>query len=360
MLPFMGAGDSASEKARRQREQAARLTRSAELWERGAQGEHLVAAALATLGPKWAVMHDMRWPGRRFANIDHVAVGPGGIFVIDAKNWSGKITVTGGVLRQNGYRREKEVASCADAAIAVGEVIPDHIAHVSGVLCFVGDVSVEGLCRDVHLTTTTTLPDFLTSQPVVLSAAEIQSVLAQLRSNTGDASGYGSQLPGHRRSASNHSVIPFPATGRPTKGRRRRLLPLVIGLAFIPLALIAVLLAVSIFAGALSHLAVKPPVPAVAQPTTKVTTSGGFVVYKVYANGYQAARVVAWNQGRRGTLHLNNQALPWTRRVPKRDFALPVYVLSAMSTGTGGITCEIDVDGVVVAKSSGPTSAFCD
>lgn len=47
-----------------------------------------MAAALADLDPKvWTVLRDVARPGRPKANIDHVAVGPAGAFVIDAKNW---------------------------------------------------------------------------------------------------------------------------------------------------------------------------------------------------------------------------------------------------------------------------------
>lgn len=42
------AGESARESARREREKAARLQRSAELWERGADRERATAAADAT------------------------------------------------------------------------------------------------------------------------------------------------------------------------------------------------------------------------------------------------------------------------------------------------------------------------
>ena len=77
------AGESAHEVARRQREKADRLLRSAESWERGAEGEVQTARALAQLAAhEWRVIHDVPWPGRRFANIDHVVVGTGGIFVI--------------------------------------------------------------------------------------------------------------------------------------------------------------------------------------------------------------------------------------------------------------------------------------
>lgn len=92
------AGESAREFARRQREKAARLEGSAERWERGAQGEDVTAAALDDLaGRGWTTFHDVRWPGRPRANIDHIVVGPTGVFVIDTKNWSGDIRVVGEV-----------------------------------------------------------------------------------------------------------------------------------------------------------------------------------------------------------------------------------------------------------------------
>ncbi|MFC7725319.1 nuclease-related domain-containing protein [Nocardioides sp. GCM10028917] len=82
----MSAGESAYDVARRQREQAARLERSAALWEQGAAGEVAVATALAALPAGWVVLHDLAWPGRQRANLDHVVIGPGGVFVVDAKN----------------------------------------------------------------------------------------------------------------------------------------------------------------------------------------------------------------------------------------------------------------------------------
>ena len=129
------AGESARESARRQREKAARLQRSAELWERGADGEQATAAALDAL-PKdtWTVFHDVHWPGRKYANVDHVAVGPSGIFVIDSKNWSGMITIRDNVLRQSGRAREDAVVGAAEAALAVARVAPSIItAELAGV-----------------------------------------------------------------------------------------------------------------------------------------------------------------------------------------------------------------------------------
>lgn len=169
----MAAGESAYDVARRQREKAARLQRSAALWERGAQGEEAVARALAELPDGWVALHDLAWPGRQRANLDHVVVGPGGVFVVDAKNWSGDIEVRDHVLRQNGRQREQSVVSAAEAAIALQGIVPPP-AYCMGVLCFVRDEPLTGWARDVMVCSTTNLTSMLLSRPSVLSAEDVR------------------------------------------------------------------------------------------------------------------------------------------------------------------------------------------
>ena len=96
----MAAGGSAEEQASRARRAAAKLGRKAayashvaDNYERGAAGERAVADALAPLEAKgWRILHDLVDP--EGGNIDHLAVGPPGIAVIDAKNWSSAVSVT--------------------------------------------------------------------------------------------------------------------------------------------------------------------------------------------------------------------------------------------------------------------------
>jgi hypothetical protein len=54
-------------------------------WRRGATGEQRTARLLRPLERQgWAVLHDLAIPGSQ-ANLDHLAIGPGGVFVIDSK-----------------------------------------------------------------------------------------------------------------------------------------------------------------------------------------------------------------------------------------------------------------------------------
>jgi hypothetical protein len=60
-------------------------------WQRGAAGERKTARLLTHLEPHgWTVLHDLAVPGSR-ANIDHLAIGPPGVFVIDSKQYRGRL-----------------------------------------------------------------------------------------------------------------------------------------------------------------------------------------------------------------------------------------------------------------------------
>ncbi len=64
---------------------ARRREKDPERWLRGAAGEQATAAVLAGLANRrWVVLHDRAVPGTR-ANIDHLVIGPTGVWLIDSK-----------------------------------------------------------------------------------------------------------------------------------------------------------------------------------------------------------------------------------------------------------------------------------
>jgi len=72
-----------------------RIPEEVDRWRRGADGERATAVRLRgveALG--WPVLHDRALPGTS-ANVDHLVVGPGGVFVIDSKHWSGTLVWDG-------------------------------------------------------------------------------------------------------------------------------------------------------------------------------------------------------------------------------------------------------------------------
>jgi len=170
-------------------------------WSVGAEGERLVAANLGHLERYgWVALHDLRWPGRQRANVDHIAVGPGGIVVIDAKNWSGRVAVADGALRQNGYRRESSAEGVSQAAADVTALLaPEHRTAVRAVLCLAAQDQAPTPVQGVDVLGRWQLAEYLLGLPPRLSVYEVADVARYLE--------------GELRKA----VVPTPA-GR---GRRR-------------------------------------------------------------------------------------------------------------------------------------------
>ncbi|MGI9952489.1 nuclease-related domain-containing protein [Moorellaceae bacterium AZ2] len=73
---------------------------------KGAGAEEKVSEILGELSKEYAISNDFPCP---MGNIDHIVVGPTGVFVIETKNHSGEITVSSkGELLRNGKPLEKD------------------------------------------------------------------------------------------------------------------------------------------------------------------------------------------------------------------------------------------------------------
>jgi len=57
-------------------------------WQTGARGEELVARELARLGHPWVTLHSVP-VGTRGSDIDHVVIGPAGVFTLNSKHHRG-------------------------------------------------------------------------------------------------------------------------------------------------------------------------------------------------------------------------------------------------------------------------------
>lgn len=169
-------------------EQIARAQADVRRWSQGAEGERMVADTLRMLGRYgWTAVHDVHWPGRPKANIDHIAIGPAGVMVIDAKNWTGHVDVRDGELRQNGYRRTDQVAAAAEAAGAVAALLrPEHRSAVAAVLCLAShDREPEQLGVGTLLVGRHQLAPALVAMPQRLAVSEVAAIEAHLRAVLG-------------------------------------------------------------------------------------------------------------------------------------------------------------------------------
>jgi hypothetical protein len=111
-------------------------------WRRGAQGERRTARLLDRLNRDgFVVFHDLAVPGNTSANVDHLAIGPSGVFVIDSKQWTGHVRQgADGLVWHNHAPLDRTLATARWEALAISRVLATratpllcvHGAHVQG------------------------------------------------------------------------------------------------------------------------------------------------------------------------------------------------------------------------------------
>lgn len=133
---------------------------------KGAIGEEWVAHELSFLGSEYTVFNGLRFGGGK-QNLDHVIVGPAGIFVVETKNWKGSVEFREGKLFAGGKEPSRPPLSQVKTATAelvsylesVGcgslpahsvlcfleTELPEEIMNVSGVVVCSGTRLVEVL-----------------------------------------------------------------------------------------------------------------------------------------------------------------------------------------------------------------------
>jgi Nuclease-related domain len=193
--------------ARRQRERWGRLAplvgvvqgpkQTTTAWAKGATGEQRLAAYLEKeLGDTAALIHDRRIPGRK-ANIDHLIVGPSGVWVVDAKRYTGRVERrdVSGLFRSDlrvyvGGRDQTKLilkmppqADAVRAALAAVPAYADTPVHTA--ICFTSsdwgllNLGKPFLIDDVLITYPGALPDRIRT-PQTLSPDRISRIAARL------------------------------------------------------------------------------------------------------------------------------------------------------------------------------------
>jgi len=118
---LVALADAHDQRAAAAREAAAR-------WMIAHRTERQVAGTLAPLSAcGFTFLHDRGWPGARRgsrAQIDHVLVGPGGVFIVDTKCWRG-LTVAGGRLFRGQADVTDDLAGLADVGVGTEAVLAE-------------------------------------------------------------------------------------------------------------------------------------------------------------------------------------------------------------------------------------------
>jgi hypothetical protein len=159
-------------------------------WRTGALGEETVASELWRLsrGTQWRYVHSVP-VGNRGSDIDHVLVGPGGVFTVNTKNHRGaNIWVGGHTFMVNGQKHPYVRNSLYEATRA-----SNLLSHACGfpvsvrpliVIVDPRNVTVKNPLADISCTTRYRLRSWIQSQPNVLDGAATEAIFNQARRST--------------------------------------------------------------------------------------------------------------------------------------------------------------------------------
>lgn len=109
-------------------------------WQIGADGEVRTGRLLETLeAVGFRILHDRKIPGARTANVDHIVIGPPGIYVVETKSYKGSLQIRGNEIfvagrRKNGWIDEVNREAAA-VRIALADELLAHGWKVTPIIC---------------------------------------------------------------------------------------------------------------------------------------------------------------------------------------------------------------------------------
>ena len=160
-------------------------------WRIGADGEEAVAAQFAALGPQWRVLHAVP-VGERGADIDHVVIGPGGVFTVNAKHHPRAAVWVGGDVVMVNRRRAPYVRASRFEARRAARLLTEHAGFpvpVTGVIAIVGArrgflVRNQPSDHSVAVVSRGAIVPFLHAQPDRLGVREVEAIHDVARRST--------------------------------------------------------------------------------------------------------------------------------------------------------------------------------
>jgi len=182
------AGGGAAEKARQARAAdplgtlIARIRRKhseERAWRVGAHGEAFVGWLLKRLPAGWHVFNDVP-VGERGANIDHLVIGPGGVFTINTKNLTGKVWVGPRTLLHNGFRTDylpKAAEEAHRASRLLRAALGRHVEVRAALAIIVEELSVKAQPCDVFVGRPRGVKHWLLDQPTILTEREVTQIV---------------------------------------------------------------------------------------------------------------------------------------------------------------------------------------
>jgi hypothetical protein len=155
-------------------------------WRRGATGERVTAWWLGRLPNGWHLFNDIP-VGQRGANIDHVIVGPAGVFTVNAKNLTGKVWVAPAEIRHNGHKTDyirKSIYEATRATKLLSAAVGSHVPARPVLAILADDWTVRGQPTEVFVGAPRAVKDWLRRLPSEMSAREVTAIAAAVAEPT--------------------------------------------------------------------------------------------------------------------------------------------------------------------------------
>jgi Nuclease-related domain len=158
-------------------------------WVTGWKGEQDVANNLKKLRKEWQVLHSIPI-GVRYADLDHLVIGPGGIFAINAKHHpKAEVQVTESTIKVAGYNQKTYRKSAENQARRVAEILsplcsfPPIVTPVIAIKCK-AFTNTKAHSTAVHVVRTEDLAGWLSQLGPQLSQHQVEQVFEIARRST--------------------------------------------------------------------------------------------------------------------------------------------------------------------------------
>ncbi|WP_198415199.1 nuclease-related domain-containing protein [Cryobacterium tagatosivorans] len=158
------------------------LSQESVSWYLGATGEIAVGRILATLPPEWTSFHALPI-GKKGADIDHIVIGPGGVFTINTKHHAGKPVWVGTRTVMVSGQKQPYIRNAEYEAGRVTKLLRERMPLLPAaqpVLALVNPktLTIRTKPEQVKVVADTGLRRWLLKRPAVLEVAELGQLTA--------------------------------------------------------------------------------------------------------------------------------------------------------------------------------------
>ncbi|MBR2839462.1 MAG: NERD domain-containing protein [Kiritimatiellae bacterium] len=159
--------------------------RRVERFFKGARGEEKVSGILKSLPSAYHVFNDFA-AGR--AHVDHVVVGPGGVFAVETKFWRGKVTIEDGHILLDGQLPDRSpISQVLREAALVKQALAKAgwVGAVTPVLAFASDTfyAHRATLKGAIIINSCELKASFESDRVVIPPSELERLVGIMESN---------------------------------------------------------------------------------------------------------------------------------------------------------------------------------